>query len=298
MKSRFLLILVLTVCPAALASREHSAALTDDDVISMVQHGVAEDTILTKIKALKTAFDTSPRAAEILQEAGVSLEIIGTMAEAKPMGAEDGPPPTPSPMKQKSDEKQAAPADSLPKPGSHALADSGASVAEAARKFGSLSSGFNLDFGSPPTTAGADGVRPIRGFEPLPPLSQRSPVLDEERCDPTCLYNLSALLSTNVEFLLDNINYIKNLKSRFEADPRGVDVPPMTREACSRRQHIDTSAYGDLLGFYNEHPHWDVGIPASKALDLRQRETDVESLVNTYDELTAHLESEGWGCGD
>lgn len=80
MKSMTLLTLLLAASLQAFAS--HHTALTDDDITAMVQHGVPADTILKKIKTLRSAFDTSPDAAQILAKSGVSADIITAMMAA------------------------------------------------------------------------------------------------------------------------------------------------------------------------------------------------------------------------
>jgi hypothetical protein len=183
-KSAILLVILWAFSPA-FASQKHTTALTDDDVISMVQHGVPESTILAKIKTSETNLNTSPDAAEILKEAGVSFNIISAMSDAQPMEAKDGPLPTPAPIKPK-EEKQlhgevAAVAQSLSDLARTPEAKSGPNLALASKLYGSSKSGFNPDGGIGPDWEGFSFVGElsttnfhVSDLVPYPPLLSRA----------------------------------------------------------------------------------------------------------------------------
>lgn len=58
------------------------AALTNEDVLQMVQSGLSEDLIKTKIKSSKSKFDTSPAKLTELKQKGISDNILVVMIEA------------------------------------------------------------------------------------------------------------------------------------------------------------------------------------------------------------------------
>jgi hypothetical protein len=83
-------LMVLSARTALGAAREAPKPLTNDDIVTMVQAGLPQDVVIEKIKASKTAFDTSPDALVALKKAGISGDIIRVMvnpaSESKPGG--------------------------------------------------------------------------------------------------------------------------------------------------------------------------------------------------------------------
>lgn len=88
----FLLALILIFSGTARgAEAETPKPLTNDNIVTMVQAGLPQDVIVEKIKASKTAFDTSTEALVALKKAGVGGDVIRIMvnpaAEASPTGS-------------------------------------------------------------------------------------------------------------------------------------------------------------------------------------------------------------------
>jgi len=96
MRCKLVICSLLVSLTLIFAGNEHRAAaaapraLTNDDVVTMVQAGLPQDVVIEKIKGSKTAFDTSTDALVALKKAGVGGEIIRVMvnpsAESKPAG--------------------------------------------------------------------------------------------------------------------------------------------------------------------------------------------------------------------
>ncbi len=90
-----------------------AAAMTNQDVIKMVQAGISEDLIIAKIKQSRTRFDTSVDGLVALKSAGVSERLLSVIMDPKsaPAAASPAaanPPAAPRPA--------LAPADTGPKP--------------------------------------------------------------------------------------------------------------------------------------------------------------------------------------
>jgi len=76
----FLVPLMLLTAGIALATAPRAPRpLTNDDVVTMVQAGLPQDVVIEKIKASKTAFDTSTDALVALKKEGVGGDIIRVM---------------------------------------------------------------------------------------------------------------------------------------------------------------------------------------------------------------------------
>jgi hypothetical protein len=91
-----LMLLVAGTCLRAAA--EAPKPLTNDDVVTMVQAGLDHGLVIEKIKASKTAFDTTPGALVALKKAGVGDDIIRVMVNPAyegnpPQGNGNGPSP-------------------------------------------------------------------------------------------------------------------------------------------------------------------------------------------------------------
>lgn len=72
----------ITLFAAAIAGAAGSAEqkpLTNEDIVTMVQAGLAPDVVIEKIRSSKSAFDTSTQALVALKQAGVSGDIIRYM---------------------------------------------------------------------------------------------------------------------------------------------------------------------------------------------------------------------------
>jgi tetratricopeptide (TPR) repeat protein len=76
-----------TAAPPAESQASGPPALTNDDVVKMVQAQLPDSVIIAKIKSSSCAFDTSPDALISLKKSGVSAAVLQAMAEAP------GPPP-------------------------------------------------------------------------------------------------------------------------------------------------------------------------------------------------------------
>ncbi len=76
------------------AQKGENQPLTNDDVISMVKSGLAEDTIVLSIQHSSTNFDTSPQALISLQGQGVTQKVLDAMITAGNKG--NTPPAQPS----------------------------------------------------------------------------------------------------------------------------------------------------------------------------------------------------------
>jgi hypothetical protein len=75
-----ILLLVSVVSgPLNAASQPAQKPLTNEDVLTMVQAGLPPDVVIEKIKASKTAFDTSTEGLVALKKAGVGGDIIRIM---------------------------------------------------------------------------------------------------------------------------------------------------------------------------------------------------------------------------
>jgi hypothetical protein len=64
-----------------------AALLTNDDVVKLTKAGLSAETIVAKIRASETKFDTSTDALVALANAGVPDAVIRAMIENKPHGA-------------------------------------------------------------------------------------------------------------------------------------------------------------------------------------------------------------------
>ncbi|MGO8818098.1 MAG: hypothetical protein ACLQVG_25925 [Terriglobia bacterium] len=80
--------------PTNAAQKGENRELTNDDVISMVKSGLAEDTIVLSIQHSSTHFDTSPQALIALQSQGVPQKVLDAMITAGNKG--NTPPAQPS----------------------------------------------------------------------------------------------------------------------------------------------------------------------------------------------------------
>jgi hypothetical protein len=70
--------------------------MTNSDVVQMVKSGLSPELVITKIKASKTKFDTSPAVLSELKQNGVSENILVAMVESEsvtPMTTVSPPPP-------------------------------------------------------------------------------------------------------------------------------------------------------------------------------------------------------------
>ncbi|HZS10328.1 MAG TPA: hypothetical protein VFD58_36200 [Blastocatellia bacterium] len=80
-------------------ARPKAAAMTNQDVIRLVQAKVSDEIIIAKIRQSKTNFDLSTDGILLLQKAGVSERLLKVMMD--PAAAPDGPSPTtPAPQKE------------------------------------------------------------------------------------------------------------------------------------------------------------------------------------------------------
>jgi hypothetical protein len=86
------------------------AALTNRDIVRLVQAKISEDIIISKIKSSKTHFDTSVDGLIALREAGVSDRLVNLMMNptadssapaTAPASAPAAPPPPPEPVQLK-----------------------------------------------------------------------------------------------------------------------------------------------------------------------------------------------------
>ncbi|MEM4203818.1 MAG: hypothetical protein QXS54_07095 [Candidatus Methanomethylicaceae archaeon] len=73
--------------PANQQAAAQSAALTNEDIIKMVQFKLGDAVIISKIKTSTCRFDTSTEALLKLKEAGVSDAVIQAMVEASAAGS-------------------------------------------------------------------------------------------------------------------------------------------------------------------------------------------------------------------
>jgi hypothetical protein len=87
------LVVLLVACAIGGGSAVALAApaqrpLTNDDIVAMTQAGLPQDVVIEKIKASKTAFDTTTDALVALKKAGVGGDVIRVMvnpaAESRP----------------------------------------------------------------------------------------------------------------------------------------------------------------------------------------------------------------------
>jgi len=90
-----LLPFVLPTVPATRAQGQSTAALTNRDILNMVQAQLGDAVIVAKIKSSECKFDTSPDVLIKLKHAGLSDTILQAMAEsgAVPRPASAGPSP-------------------------------------------------------------------------------------------------------------------------------------------------------------------------------------------------------------
>jgi hypothetical protein len=87
-----LLLFIHCFCCVAVAA-EKEKALTNADILDLIKAGLPESTIVQKIQASETAFDTSPKALVDLKNQGVGASIMEAMI--KPRAAQPiSPPPT------------------------------------------------------------------------------------------------------------------------------------------------------------------------------------------------------------
>lgn len=92
----FLLMLLSVLHPLALASGGQAAAtaaLSNEDVIKMVQAKLPDAVVVAKIKSSPCKFDTSPDALIKLKQAGISDAVMQAMAEAGAPAASTNPGP-------------------------------------------------------------------------------------------------------------------------------------------------------------------------------------------------------------
>jgi hypothetical protein len=80
--------LVLAVHGAA-AAQPQPKAMTNDDVVALVQAGLPAEVVIEKIKSSKTAFDTSTDALVALKKAGVGAEVIRVMINPQAAARDD-----------------------------------------------------------------------------------------------------------------------------------------------------------------------------------------------------------------
>jgi S1-C subfamily serine protease len=81
-------IYLLLLFPAQQANAQQpSSSLTNEDVVKMVQAGLATDLIMARIRKSDTEFDTSPSALAGLPKRGVPNEILLAMIESDPFGS-------------------------------------------------------------------------------------------------------------------------------------------------------------------------------------------------------------------
>lgn len=73
--------IVAACCLAALSLSAADAPLTNGDVMKLAKAGLSAETIVAKIKASETSFDTSTDALVALAEAGLPDEVIRAMVE-------------------------------------------------------------------------------------------------------------------------------------------------------------------------------------------------------------------------
>src|SRR5713226_1408831 len=74
--------LALQASPLAQAQAPDAEALTNADVIKLVQAGISDSVIIAKIKNSRTQFDTSPDTLIRLKQLGVSDAVLEAMAQA------------------------------------------------------------------------------------------------------------------------------------------------------------------------------------------------------------------------
>lgn len=99
---RIILIVLFLVSLHLTAAAQEPQPMTNAEVRQMVKTGFSAELIITKIKASKTAFDTSAASLGEMKEAGVSEQILMAMIEA---GAVK---PTPVPADAKNEEMESA----------------------------------------------------------------------------------------------------------------------------------------------------------------------------------------------
>lgn len=78
--SAAILLLLAVVQPSAVSAAE--GALTNEAIIAMVRAGLDDEIVVSKIRASRNAFDTSPAGLTALRAAGVSIAVVKAMIEA------------------------------------------------------------------------------------------------------------------------------------------------------------------------------------------------------------------------
>lgn len=74
--------LALQASPIAQAQATNDEALTNEDVVKLVQAGIGDSVIIAKIKNSRTKFDTSPDTLIRLKQRGVSDAVLEALAQA------------------------------------------------------------------------------------------------------------------------------------------------------------------------------------------------------------------------
>jgi hypothetical protein len=96
--NRLLVYVLLAFTPFAVIAQDSHRPITNDDVVSMTNAGLKQQTIILAIEQGPTNFDTSPQALVVLKKAGLSDAVLNAMllaAKNKP-----NPPVTASPSSQ------------------------------------------------------------------------------------------------------------------------------------------------------------------------------------------------------
>jgi len=157
--------------------------LTNDDVIAMVEGGLAESTVINAIAAQDTHFDVSAAALLKLKQQGVSPKIMDAMLSASTKPRDSAPAPA-------AGSPPALPADGAPATGqmSNAPAPTGTSGIPAAQPQGDISGVYSGEFRCTLTkfalklsvSAGdAGSLTAVFDFSPLgPAVSQQQLVFD------------------------------------------------------------------------------------------------------------------------
>jgi hypothetical protein len=73
------LVMIFVVCTRALAQTPPSQALTNDDIVNMVEAQLSTNIIVTTIESANVDFDVSPSGLVGLKTAGVEDRIIEAM---------------------------------------------------------------------------------------------------------------------------------------------------------------------------------------------------------------------------
>src|SRR5919106_6838542 len=83
----FAIYLLLFIPAQRTSAQRTTPGLTNEDVVKMVQAGLATDQIMSRIKKSQTEFDTSPSALAGLPKRGVPNEVLLAMIESDPLGS-------------------------------------------------------------------------------------------------------------------------------------------------------------------------------------------------------------------